>query len=48
MWGNKLNLQVSKSMKVYKLFITKLAKSKKIAKLKNKTKGNYLITFLPS
>ena len=48
MWGNKLNIQVSKSMKVYKLFIMKLEKSLKIAKLKNKTKGNYLITFLPA
>ena len=27
MWGNTLNLEVSKSIKVYKLFITKLAKS---------------------
>ena len=41
MWGNTLNLLVSKSIKVYKLFITKL-----IAKLKNKTKGIYLITLI--
>ena len=41
MWGNTLNLGVSKSIEVYKLFIT--SKILKIAKLKNKTKGNYFI-----